>query len=221
MSQRSGICSRERRVTRTWWGRCIITAGHHTHYSGAWQVLHRDRASGLPLNQRLTRAETHFPDKWAAVISIGLFGQRCPIRKSSRALEKHARIYVCTFALAGTHTHTLVNTSYIAQMQLFTHFNTSKSDIQYEFFNLPTLCFDSHCASRKKKITPLFIRESVSVVCAFSMCKFSQAAYVTASLFHTVSSVLAAKGLWVTRDIDKIILHTANISGRLWAENGC
>ena len=33
-----------------------------------------------PPQSEMTPGETHFPDKWAAVISIGLFGQKCPFR---------------------------------------------------------------------------------------------------------------------------------------------
>lgn len=54
----------------------------------------------------------------------------------------------------------------------------------------------------------------------FSMYKFSQAVYVTASLFHREQCVHAEGMRWVTRGIDKITLHPASISERLWAENG-
>lgn len=66
------------------------------------------------------------------------------------------------------------------------------------------------------------------MVCAFSMCKISQAAYVTDSLFHSEQCV-GGGGAWVTRGIDKIILHPVNIfhreaMGRKWlltALQGC
>lgn len=52
-------------------------------------------------------------------------------------------------------------------------------------------------------------------VCAFSMCKFSQAVYVTPFLFHSEQCV-GGGDLWVTRGIDKSILHPVNISEWLW-----
>lgn len=61
-----------------------------------------------------------------------------------------------------------------------------------------------------------------------SMCRISQAAYVTDSLFHGERFV-GGGGAWVTRGIDKIILHPVNIFhreavGRKWlltALQGC
>lgn len=55
-----------------------------------------ERAIGLPLSQRMTPRGTHFPDKWAAVISIGLFGQKCLTRGLFMApgLEKYMQGYL-------------------------------------------------------------------------------------------------------------------------------
>ncbi len=84
------------------------------HYCGAshllfrcTSLLHRNRAIGLSLSQRMTPRGTHFPDKWAAVISIGLFGLKSPTRSSFRAagLENTRKdTYKCASAWAGTHT---------------------------------------------------------------------------------------------------------------------
>lgn len=88
-------------------------------------LLHGDRAIGLPLSQRMTPRGTHFPDKWGAVISIGLFGQKCPTRSSFRAtgLENTCKdTYKCASAWAGTHTHPSKDVH--VQMQTFKHFQT-------------------------------------------------------------------------------------------------
>lgn len=67
-----GASAREREgcVTGAQWGRRIATTGRRICYSGA-----EKGAIGLHLGRRMSPGETHFPDKWAAVISIGLLGQ--------------------------------------------------------------------------------------------------------------------------------------------------
>lgn len=69
-------------------------------------------------------------------------------------------------------------------------------------------------------VEAVYVCNCGSLMCAFSICRFSQTGYVTAFLFHGKGCV-GSRDSRVTRDIDKIICHPVNISERLWAENGC
>lgn len=171
-------------------------------------LLHRNTAIGLPLRQRMTPGGTHFPDKWAAVISIGPFGQKCPNRNFFRVtgFENTCKgMYTC--ASAGTLTQwdrrvhaqvvarlysqclTRKNHSVIAIISNLNHFKLLQS-LLHNILNpiIPednTNIICTNCTDFQQKVC---FYVSVTVVCVFSMCKFSQA--VKPSCF-TVSSVLA------------------------------
>lgn len=81
--------------------------------------------------------------------------------------------------------------------------------LSLNFFNLPRTMLGWTDFQQKVCI---YVR--VCLWCVLSACaNFSQAAYVTDFLFHTEQCV-GGGGLWVTRGVDKIILHPVNILER-------
>lgn len=196
----------------------------------------------------MTPRGTHFPDKWAAVISIGLFGQKCPTRGLFMAagLEKnktckdtyrdvhlvhknknknsHAHVPFPHTLKSGRRIHRSIHTVWPVsswKQPWWLLWFVTVNILSLNFFNLPRTMLG--WTDFRQKVC-VYVR--VCLWCVLSACaNFSRAAYVTDFLFHTEQCV-GGGGLWVTKGVDKIILHPCEHlrereRERLWTENGC